>query len=120
MIKMHINWIGNLTYRPAEHTYTCFISTTSPAPSSVQELVIDGYSISADFKVSLNLSWLPPAVPNGMLNYYDVCIGRQPLPLDFQGEPTAPYSCRATPGVSHYHTVLCNFLNFSATVHVIH
>ena len=47
----------------------------------VENFTVDAYEVNGS-QITLNLDWTPPAIPNGVLAPYNVCIGREPLGVD--------------------------------------
>ena len=79
---------SNLPYIPPRfqtlgYDYECSLSTLSLPPSTVRNLkVISFLYTTGSVTITLNLRWLPPSFPNGLLAPYNVCIGAMPLEPD--------------------------------------
>lgn len=91
---MVVDWNRDvLPFQPNYKTYRCSVSARSPAPSPVRNLSIISYSFNMLQQVLLNLSWLPPSHPNGVLNDYNICIGPSSISTDSETLPESPHTC---------------------------
>lgn len=79
LFQAYITWnSSNVAYVPPSHPYTCMASALAPAPSAVDTLAVVPYFTDGP-EVTLQLTWSPPAILNGDLSSFDVCIGSIPL-----------------------------------------
>ena len=90
-MQMYMIWNGDIAYRPPRHQYNCTESTMAPRPYPIENLKVTSCSEN-DSAISLSLEWSPPSIVNGRLDFYDVCIGNEPLEPDEEASNTS-YNC---------------------------
>ena len=90
---MYVIWNnGSILYVPPRKIYTCIESTQPPGPSPIENITVISCSVYASV-MNLHVQWSPPAIYNGELDFYELCLGRVPL-LPNEGMPNhVDYDC---------------------------
>ena len=113
-MQTNVTWnSNNFLYVPdrfrTKYDYECSQSTRSPPPSLVRNFKVISYSVNSS-KITLNLSWSPPLVPNGDLAPYDICIGAQPLQPNEEVQPHTGHFCSSIVNDSTHESVTLLFI----------
>ena len=105
-MQTYIMWnSSSIPYVPSAHIYTCELSALSPAPSLVENFTVISFFTDGP-EVTLSLEWSSPAIINGQLASYDICIGPISLEPEEDVSNDGVHEC-SRQIVCHINTVYC-------------
>ena len=97
---MYVTWGPSIASTPAISNTFCDVDATSPAPSLVEDLIIDSHSFLGSTEIQLDISWQPPRDINGVSGGYEVCVGPHPLSVAENPDSSSDSRCNNDIGVS--------------------
>lgn len=74
--------MDQIFFVPDDWTISCEMDATSPAPTVVNDVVVNSFEFSSTSELKLTASWSQPAQVNGLLQNYSLCISREPVDME--------------------------------------